>query len=264
MEAIFSIPFTVLECPHLKLKRPSWLGRPSPMVMFALVLMSYFLVTGGECFLINFALLFWCLFLACKRGSNSRRHLHFPSYLPEQNAKCGSHINSYSWLRRWKKGYSWDKTEKMWIYISQTHLCVCHGHKKKPFFFFLLFFFANSPPPTGQDFDWKIFSNRRCVRSLALLHGWQVWEHSTCAHLWFQFRPTLETPSGAKRDTTAALERVLIIDLHLCLFRDHLRRHRWTAEYRLHNRRAGQLQTGGWLSNVKGFWKNFFSCLDTM
>ncbi|KAJ8300630.1 hypothetical protein KUTeg_022149 [Tegillarca granosa] len=47
MEAIFSIPFTVLECPNLKLKKPSWVKRPSAMFMFVCVLFSYFLVTGG-------------------------------------------------------------------------------------------------------------------------------------------------------------------------------------------------------------------------
>ncbi|XP_011444690.1 oligosaccharyltransferase complex subunit OSTC-like [Crassostrea angulata] len=47
MEAIFSIPFTVLEVPNLKLKRPGWVKQPSAMVMFSMVLFSYFLVTGG-------------------------------------------------------------------------------------------------------------------------------------------------------------------------------------------------------------------------
>lgn len=48
MEAIFSIPFTVLEVPNLKLKRPGWVKQPSAMVMFSMVLFSYFLVTGGK------------------------------------------------------------------------------------------------------------------------------------------------------------------------------------------------------------------------
>lgn len=50
MEAIFSIPFTVLEVPNLKLKRPGWVKQPSAMVMFSMVLFSYFLVTGGKVF----------------------------------------------------------------------------------------------------------------------------------------------------------------------------------------------------------------------
>ncbi|KAK3794698.1 hypothetical protein RRG08_056714 [Elysia crispata] len=47
MEVLYGIPFTVLECPNLKLKKPSWLKKPSPMFVFAAVLTSYFLVTGG-------------------------------------------------------------------------------------------------------------------------------------------------------------------------------------------------------------------------
>merc|ERR1739842_219108 len=47
MDALYSVPFLVLECPQLKIKRPSWLQQPSPMTVFAFVLLSYFLVTGG-------------------------------------------------------------------------------------------------------------------------------------------------------------------------------------------------------------------------
>ncbi|GLH02309.1 hypothetical protein R5R35_000567 [Gryllus longicercus] len=47
MEFLYSLPFRVLEVPNLKIKRPSWLHQPSSMVMFSLVLLSYFLVTGG-------------------------------------------------------------------------------------------------------------------------------------------------------------------------------------------------------------------------
>ncbi|XP_071438561.1 oligosaccharyltransferase complex subunit ostc-B [Hetaerina americana] len=47
MESLYRIPFYVLEVPHLKIKRPSWLHQPSAMVMFSFVLLSYFLVTGG-------------------------------------------------------------------------------------------------------------------------------------------------------------------------------------------------------------------------
>lgn len=48
MEHIYSLPFLVLEVPNLKIKRPSWFQQPSAMVMFALVLLSYFFVTGGK------------------------------------------------------------------------------------------------------------------------------------------------------------------------------------------------------------------------
>lgn len=47
MESLYNLPFLVLEVPNLKLKRPPWLHQPSAMVMFSLVLGSYFLVCGG-------------------------------------------------------------------------------------------------------------------------------------------------------------------------------------------------------------------------
>jgi hypothetical protein len=47
MESLYSVPYSVLECPNLKLKRPSWVRMPSGMVVFACILVSYFLVTGG-------------------------------------------------------------------------------------------------------------------------------------------------------------------------------------------------------------------------
>ncbi|CAH0404588.1 unnamed protein product [Chilo suppressalis] len=47
MEALFALPFTVLEVPNIKIKKPTWLQAPSAMTTFSLVLLSYFLVTGG-------------------------------------------------------------------------------------------------------------------------------------------------------------------------------------------------------------------------
>ncbi|XP_029452347.1 oligosaccharyltransferase complex subunit OSTC [Rhinatrema bivittatum] len=47
MEALYRIPFTVLECPNVKLKKPSWLHMPSAMTVYAVVVVSYFLITGG-------------------------------------------------------------------------------------------------------------------------------------------------------------------------------------------------------------------------
>merc|ERR1711862_993342 len=47
MESLYAIPFTVLEVPNLKIKKPTWVKKPSEMVMFAGVLLSYFMVTGG-------------------------------------------------------------------------------------------------------------------------------------------------------------------------------------------------------------------------
>lgn len=48
MEQFFTLPFFVLEVPNMKLKRPTWLHQPSATTVFAAVLLSYFLVTGGE------------------------------------------------------------------------------------------------------------------------------------------------------------------------------------------------------------------------
>ncbi|XP_056642361.1 oligosaccharyltransferase complex subunit ostc [Diorhabda carinulata] len=47
MEQFFTLPFIILEVPHMKIKKPSWVKQPSAMTMFAIVLASYFLVTGG-------------------------------------------------------------------------------------------------------------------------------------------------------------------------------------------------------------------------
>lgn len=48
-EAFYSFPFLVLEVPNLKIKQPTWIHQPSAMTMFSIVLLSYFLVTGGNC-----------------------------------------------------------------------------------------------------------------------------------------------------------------------------------------------------------------------
>lgn len=47
MESIYALPYNILECPNLKLRKPSWVHIPSAMFVFAVVLLSYFLVTGG-------------------------------------------------------------------------------------------------------------------------------------------------------------------------------------------------------------------------
>lgn len=47
MEMLYKIPFSVLECPNLKLKKPTWVKQPSAMTIYAAVLLSYFMVTGG-------------------------------------------------------------------------------------------------------------------------------------------------------------------------------------------------------------------------
>nr|CAG4645911.1 EOG090X0H7R [Lynceus sp. MCZ IZ 141354] len=47
MDTLFQGLYSVLEVPNLKIKRPSWIQQPSAMTVFSLVLLSYFLVTGG-------------------------------------------------------------------------------------------------------------------------------------------------------------------------------------------------------------------------
>ncbi len=47
MEVLYSIPFSVLEVPNLKIKKPTWFHQPSAMTVFSIVLLSYFMVTGG-------------------------------------------------------------------------------------------------------------------------------------------------------------------------------------------------------------------------
>lgn len=51
MEQFFTLPYFVLEVPNVKIKRPSWLHQPSSTAVFAVVLVSYFLVTGGTAIL---------------------------------------------------------------------------------------------------------------------------------------------------------------------------------------------------------------------
>ncbi len=47
MEVLYRIPFAVLEVPHLKLRKPGFVKMPSSFFVFCLVLVSYFMVTGG-------------------------------------------------------------------------------------------------------------------------------------------------------------------------------------------------------------------------
>ncbi|XP_011499704.1 PREDICTED: oligosaccharyltransferase complex subunit ostc-B [Ceratosolen solmsi marchali] len=47
MNFLYRLPFYVLEVPNLKLKKPSFFVKPSAMVVFSMVLLSYFLMTGG-------------------------------------------------------------------------------------------------------------------------------------------------------------------------------------------------------------------------
>ena len=47
LEVFYRIPFSVLEVPNIRLKKPGFVKAPSAMVIFSLILFSYFLVTGG-------------------------------------------------------------------------------------------------------------------------------------------------------------------------------------------------------------------------
>lgn len=47
LETVYSIPFYIFEVPNVKIKKPSWIAMPQPMTVFTIVLISYFLVTGG-------------------------------------------------------------------------------------------------------------------------------------------------------------------------------------------------------------------------
>ncbi|VDN09823.1 unnamed protein product [Dibothriocephalus latus] len=50
MDFLLNSTFKFLECPRLKLKKPSWLTLPPPMLVFTGLLATYFLVTGGVVF----------------------------------------------------------------------------------------------------------------------------------------------------------------------------------------------------------------------
>lgn len=50
IDVVYELPFLVVHPPNLKLKKPAWLQRPSAMFVFSAVLLSYFLVCGGESF----------------------------------------------------------------------------------------------------------------------------------------------------------------------------------------------------------------------
>ncbi|VDD74301.1 unnamed protein product [Mesocestoides corti] len=50
MDYLLGSVFSVLECPRLRIKKPSWVQLPSRMTVFSFVLFTYFLVTGGIIF----------------------------------------------------------------------------------------------------------------------------------------------------------------------------------------------------------------------
>lgn len=47
VEVFYRIPFSVLEVPNIKLKKPGFVKPPSAMTIFGFIVLSYFMVTGG-------------------------------------------------------------------------------------------------------------------------------------------------------------------------------------------------------------------------
>ncbi|XP_036125939.1 oligosaccharyltransferase complex subunit OSTC-like [Molossus molossus] len=47
METLYRVPFLVLECPNLKLKKPPWVHMTLAMMVYTLVVVSYSFTTGG-------------------------------------------------------------------------------------------------------------------------------------------------------------------------------------------------------------------------
>jgi hypothetical protein len=48
IDVVYELPFLLVHRPNLKIKKPVWLQRPSAMFVFSAVMLSYFLVCGGE------------------------------------------------------------------------------------------------------------------------------------------------------------------------------------------------------------------------
>lgn len=47
MDVLYGLPFCILQEPNVKIKKPSFIKAPSSTLVFAFVMVSYFLVTGG-------------------------------------------------------------------------------------------------------------------------------------------------------------------------------------------------------------------------
>lgn len=47
METLYQVPFLVLECSNLMLKKPPWVHTPSAVMGYAVMVVSYFLIAGG-------------------------------------------------------------------------------------------------------------------------------------------------------------------------------------------------------------------------
>ncbi|XP_054426181.1 oligosaccharyltransferase complex subunit OSTC-like [Pteronotus mesoamericanus] len=47
VETLCQVPLLVLQCPNLTLKKLPWVNMPSAMTVYFLVVVSYFLISGG-------------------------------------------------------------------------------------------------------------------------------------------------------------------------------------------------------------------------
>lgn len=94
LETIYSLPFLVLEVPNLRIKQPTWFHQPSAMTIFSLVLLSYFLVTGGiEKILLNISKrIVWMFWLICWFNV---KNIHYRNYL---RCNCRTTIR---WIDHW-------------------------------------------------------------------------------------------------------------------------------------------------------------------
>ena len=47
MELIYQNFYNVLECPNIRIKKPTWFKQPSSISVMVFLMITYFLVTGG-------------------------------------------------------------------------------------------------------------------------------------------------------------------------------------------------------------------------
>ena len=47
MELIYQNFYNVLECPNIRIKKPTWFKQPSSIAVMVFLMITYFLVTGG-------------------------------------------------------------------------------------------------------------------------------------------------------------------------------------------------------------------------
>uniref|UniRef100_H3ACI6 Oligosaccharyltransferase complex subunit n=1 Tax=Latimeria chalumnae TaxID=7897 RepID=H3ACI6_LATCH len=93
METLYWIPFVVLECPNVKLKKPSWLHMPSAMTVYALVIVSYFLITGGSCVhVLSLRLRSFAVAMSCMRSHHGVFYRGLSVKTENQKPCASSHL----------------------------------------------------------------------------------------------------------------------------------------------------------------------------